>query len=132
MSISKCHPSQHTSNSNLMKIFFRFRSFFLSFFPSLSLCFACSLSHLTKRKREKRKKPIGYYSICYLCERETRARDRCLFYTVGSLSYVCLYVRTYIYTHGGARILPSKSSNNVTPSRKKTIEKERGREKKRI
>jgi hypothetical protein len=113
MSISKCHPSQHTSNSNLMKIFFRF-SFFV---------FALSLTSNGKKRREsERKKPIGYCSIASLCERETRARDRCLFYTVRSLSYVCLCVCTYLYTHGGARILPSKWSNNVTPSQKEMTE----------
>ncbi len=114
MSISKCHPSQHTSNSNLMKIFFRFSLF----------VFALSLSFASNGKKRERKKAIGYCSLASLCERETRARDRCLFYTVRSLSYVCLCVCTYIYTHGGARILPSKWSNNVTPSRKETIESE--------
>jgi hypothetical protein len=115
MSISKCHPSQHTSNSNLMKIFFRFSLFV---FASLSLSFS------SNGKKERKKSDWTLFdSVPH--ERETRARDRCLFYTVRSLSYVCLCVCTYIYTHGGARVLPSKWSNNVTPSKKNSVESEK-------
>ena len=91
MFISKCRPLQHTSNSSLMKIFSSLFVFALSL--SLPLPFCPLRNGRREREENDDKSDWLLFARVPLHERETRARDRCLFYTVGSLFlplYVCM------------------------------------------